>query len=123
MAKACFWAACRFLYALSDPVRVQIYSELTQSEGQNCAAFLNTNSQGKPLPRSTLSEHFRILREAGLVRSERRGKELINMTRCEELRKPFGPLITEIIKAYNDRSPARSPKSQSAQRHGASARG
>ena len=107
----------------SDPVRVQIYSELMQSEGQSCAAFLNINAQGKPLPRSTLLEHFRILREAGLVRSERRGKELISMTRCDELRKPFGPLITEIIKAYNERSPARSSRSEPAQRPGASARG
>jgi len=52
------------------------------------------------LPKSTLSQHFRILREAGLIRSERKGVELINTTRCEELKERFGPMILAIVEAY-----------------------
>jgi DNA-binding transcriptional ArsR family regulator len=30
-----------------------------------------------------MSQHFKILREAGLIRSERKGVELKNSTRCQ----------------------------------------
>lgn len=87
------------LYALSDPVRSQIFAELATSEcAKNCSTFLNI--QKSPLPKSTLSQHFRVLREAGLIRSERRGVELINSTRCEELKDRFGPMIRSIVEAY-----------------------
>jgi len=49
---------------------------------------------------STLSQHFKILREAGLIRSERKGVELKNSTRCQELKKNFGPMVTAILRAY-----------------------
>ena len=87
------------LYALSDPVRVRICVELAQAEcAMNCAAFLpNGNTK---IPKSTMSQHFKILREAGLIRSERKGVELKNSTRCHELKKKYGPMITEILQAY-----------------------
>ncbi|WP_166141750.1 helix-turn-helix transcriptional regulator [Methylosinus sp. RM1] len=88
------------LYALADPVRVQIFTRLAASEcAQNCSKFLNVLEQA-PLAKSTLSQHFRILREAGLIRSERRGVELINSTRCAELAERFGPMVQSIISAY-----------------------
>lgn len=88
------------LYALADPVRVQIFTRLAASEcAQNCSQFLNVLEQA-PLAKSTLSQHFRILREAGLIRSERRGVELINSTRCVELAERFGPMVQSIISAY-----------------------
>jgi DNA-binding transcriptional ArsR family regulator len=52
------------------------------------------------MPKSTLSQHFKILREAGLIRSERKGVELQNSTRWEEYSKRFGPMISGIIDAY-----------------------
>jgi DNA-binding transcriptional ArsR family regulator len=61
---------------------------------------------GTALPKSTLSQHFKILREAGLIRSERKGVELQNSPRCDELRPRFGPMIEAILHAYaaqNDR--------------------
>jgi DNA-binding transcriptional ArsR family regulator len=87
------------LYALSDPVRVRIYVELAQADcAMNCCAFM---SNGKlKLPKSTLSQHFKILREAGLIRSERKGVELKNSTRCRELKKKFGRMIAGIVQAY-----------------------
>jgi len=87
------------LYAMSDPVRVRICAELAQAEGtMNCAAFLpNGNTK---IPKSTMSQHFKILREAGLIRSERKGVELKNSSRCPELKKKYGPMLTEILQAY-----------------------
>ncbi len=89
------------LYALSDPVRVRIYAELAQADSaMNCSVFL---SNGKlKLPKSTLSQHFKILREAGLIRSERKGVELKNSTRCQELKKKFGPMVVAILHAYEN---------------------
>ena len=89
------------LYALSDPVRVRIYAELAQADcAMNCSAFLPKGDL--KLPKSTLSQHFKILREAGLIRSERKGVELKNSTRCAELKKKFGPMVAGILRAYED---------------------
>jgi DNA-binding transcriptional ArsR family regulator len=89
------------LYALSDPVRVRIYAELAQAEcAMNCSAFL-ANGNLK-LPKSTLSQHFKILRESGLIRSERHGVEHMNSTRCAELKKKFGPMVSTILKSYEN---------------------
>jgi len=91
------------MYALSDPVRARIFAELARAQyPQNCSAFV---FHGKlKLPKSTLSQHFKILREAGLIRSERKGVELKNSTRCSELRKRFGAMVPEILLAYASES-------------------
>jgi DNA-binding transcriptional ArsR family regulator len=86
------------LFALSDPVRLRVFAELVQGEGRNCAAFLNVSEM--LLPKSSLSQHFKVLREAGLIRSERNGVELKNYTRCDELRKKYGKLIQTILQTY-----------------------
>lgn len=87
------------LHAFSDPVRIEIYVDLATAEcAKNCSTFLTI--QKRVLPKSTLSQHFRILREAGLIRSERKGVELINSTRCAELKERFGSMILAIIEAY-----------------------
>jgi DNA-binding transcriptional ArsR family regulator len=97
------------LHAFSNPVRVQIYAALAAAECPQCCSVYK-NIKGKQLPKSTLSQHFTILREAGLVRSERRGKELHNETRCEELEKKFGSLIESILDAYLEQSTSRRKK-------------
>jgi DNA-binding transcriptional ArsR family regulator len=89
------------LYALSDPVRVQIYANIERSERpMSCSNFLIIDN--RMLPKSTLSQHFRILREAGLIRSERKGVEMHNTTRCAELNRRFGPLIKTILDAFQE---------------------
>lgn len=88
------------LHALSDPVRAAIYADIVGSEGsQNCASFLKVSE--KNIPKSTLSQHFKALREAGLIRGERRGVEMHNTSRCAEIEKRFPGLIMAIVKAHN----------------------
>jgi len=54
------------LHALSDPVRAQIYAEIAKADcPQICTAFLEMND--RVVPKSTLSQHFKVLREAGLI--------------------------------------------------------
>jgi DNA-binding transcriptional ArsR family regulator len=87
------------LYALSDPIRVQIYAEIAKADcPKMCSAFLEFKNI--KLSKSTLSYHFRILREAGLIRSVRQGTKMHNVTRCDELQTKFGVMLTEIVEAY-----------------------
>ena len=87
------------LHALSDPVRVAIYADIVAQEcSQNCSTFLTVSD--KTIPKSTLSQHFRALREAGLIRGERRGVEMHNTSRCAEVEERFPGLIPAIVNAH-----------------------
>ena len=87
------------LHALADPVRVAIYARLAASEkGTTCSAFLQLDD--REIPKSTLSQHFRALREAGLIRSERQGVEMRNTTRCAEINARFPGLLPAVMGAY-----------------------
>lgn len=88
------------LHALSDPVRVAIFADIADSKcSHNCSNFLNVSE--KAIPKSTLSQHFKTLREAGLIRGERRGVEMQNSSRCEEIEGRFPGLIKAIVNAHN----------------------
>lgn len=94
------------LHALSDPVRVAIFADIVGSGcSQNCSNFVNVSD--KPIPKSTLSQHFKALREAGLIRGERRGVEMQNTSRCAEIEKRFPGLIPAIVNAYNIQLPGK----------------
>jgi DNA-binding transcriptional ArsR family regulator len=87
------------LHALSDPVRVAIFVEIAGSTcSHNCSNFLNVTE--KTIPKSTLSLHFKALREAGLIRGERRGVEMHNISRCAEVDQRFPGLIAAIVHAH-----------------------
>src|SRR5882757_4280306 len=91
------------LHALSDPVRVAIFSQIVgASSSQICSNFSNISD--KAIPKSTLSQHFKGLREAGLIRGERQGVEMHNTSRCAEIEKRFPGLIAAIVKAHNIQS-------------------
>ncbi|HET7567360.1 MAG TPA: metalloregulator ArsR/SmtB family transcription factor [Gaiellaceae bacterium] len=55
--------------ALADPARVQIVNRLAQAD-EVCVCDLNA---ALDLAQPTVSHHLRVLREAGLVESTRRG--------------------------------------------------
>lgn len=60
----------RLLAALADPTRLAIVRQLA-SEVETCACdFTATVDVGQP----TVSHHLRVLREAGIVTSDRRGQ-------------------------------------------------
>lgn len=87
------------LHALADPVRVAIFADIVgQDCTQNCSTFLSVGE--RTVPKSTLSQHFRVLREAGLVRGERRGVEMHNVSRCAEVEARFPGLLGSIVSAY-----------------------
>jgi ArsR family transcriptional regulator, arsenate/arsenite/antimonite-responsive transcriptional repressor len=56
--------------ALGDPVRIQLVDVLRKSAGQVCVCELVPLFD---LSQPTVSHHLKVLREAGIVDSERRG--------------------------------------------------
>lgn len=59
----------RFLAALADPTRLAIVRQLAAQQDVCACDFTSCCDVGQP----TVSHHLRILREAGIVESERRG--------------------------------------------------
>jgi len=103
------------LHALSDPVRVAILAELAYSQcSATCSAFQNIND--RPVPKSTLSQHFKVLREAGLIRAERKGVEMHNTSRCAEIDARFPGLIASIVKAYTLQSQQKTKRAKTTKR-------
>jgi DNA-binding transcriptional ArsR family regulator len=87
------------LHALADPVRAAIFAGIVAAGcPQTCSSFLTTGE--KEIPKSSLSQHFKALREAGLIRGERRGVEMRNVSRCVEIERRFPGLISAILSAY-----------------------
>src|ERR1700733_11039621 len=86
-------------HALSDPARTAIFANIAFSQcPQNCMALAQISD--RTIPKSTLSQHFNALREAGLIRSEREGVEVHNVSRCDELEQRFPGPTPSILNAY-----------------------
>lgn len=107
------------LHALSDPVRAAIYADIVAQEcSHSCSMFLTVSD--KTIPKSTLSQHFRVLREAGLIRGERRGVEMHNTSRCAEIEERFPGLLRAIVNAHTvqsrDKTQAKKPAAKRSSR-------
>lgn len=72
----------RTMQALAHPVRLQILYILAQYEGKVCVCDLEA---ALPVKQPTVSHHLNILREAGLIDSERRGLWAYYFIRHEEV--------------------------------------
>lgn len=83
------------LHALSDPSRLAIVRALRESPDLSC----NKAGPAPEMAKSTLSNHFRILREAGLLCSRREGTQYANALRLDDLDARFPGLLDTILKA------------------------
>jgi len=81
----------RVLYALSDPVRLEVVRQLHREGEATCAAL----DGGRP--KSSMSHHFRVLREAGVVRTRTDGPAHMNELRRAELDKKFPGLLKAVL--------------------------
>lgn len=87
------------LHALADPERAAIFAGIAGAECvQRCSQLADAGD--RVIPKSSLSQHFKILRDAGLIRSERQGIEMRNYSRCQEVDARFPGLIKSILTAY-----------------------
>jgi len=92
------------LHALSDPVRAAIFAEI---RGAGCIEACSAVAVvgDRTIPKSSLSHHIRVLREAGLIRCERHGVEMRNVSRCQEVDARFPGLLPAILNAYASKAP------------------
>ncbi len=81
------------LYALSDSVRLTIVRKLVKEGEVSCAAL----DCGKA--KSSMSHHFRVLRESGIVQTRNEGTTHLNSVRARELEKRFPGLLKAILSA------------------------
>lgn len=82
----------RILHALGDPVRLDIVRQLARQGEIACGGF------GLEMPKSSLSHHFRVLREAGILGSRSEGTCLFNFLLREELEQSFPGLLGGVIR-------------------------
>lgn len=87
------------LHALSDPDRAAIFARIMKAGCVETCATVSALGD-RVIPKSSLSTHFKVLREAGLIRSERRGVEMRNHGRWEEVEARFPGLLAAILTAY-----------------------
>jgi DNA-binding transcriptional ArsR family regulator len=93
----------RVLYALSDSIRLDIVRHLARVECATCGEL----DGGRP--KSTVSHHFKVLREAGLVLTESTGASHMNTLRRADVEARFPGLLAAIL-AQGEAAPAKRKK-------------
>ncbi|MEO1404146.1 MAG: helix-turn-helix transcriptional regulator [Cyanobacteria bacterium J06635_1] len=83
------------LYALGDPVRLEIVQLLAQKGEQACREC------GGAIAKSTLSHHFKILREAGVIATQKSGTQHLNSLRTADLDARFPGLLETVLNALS----------------------
>jgi DNA-binding transcriptional ArsR family regulator len=85
------------LYALGDPARLRLVAQLAEvNEAISCGEL----SVVKEVPKSTGSHHFKVLREAGLIRMVPQGRRVLVSLRREDLEARFPGLLDTILRTY-----------------------
>jgi DNA-binding transcriptional ArsR family regulator len=81
------------LHALGDPIRLAIVRELADGQPRACGTFGHLG-----VSHSTLSHHFKTLREAGVIETEADGQRRLNTLRRGELDSRFPGLLDSILR-------------------------
>ena len=81
------------LHALSDPVRLEIVRVLADERERPCSAV-----EAK-VAKSTLSHHFKVLREAGITFTRANGTHRLVTLRTDDLEERFPGLISSVLNA------------------------
>jgi DNA-binding transcriptional ArsR family regulator len=82
------------LHALSDPMRLRIVAALAAGEQPLTCGSINL-----PITKSTCTHHFKVLREAGVIRQRQEGTTRLNSLRREDLEARFPGLLETVLNA------------------------
>jgi len=86
------------LYALGDPLRLRMVGQLAAvDEAISCGDIHVV----KEVPKSTGSHHFKVLREAGLIRMVPQGRRVLVSLRRADLEERFPGLLDAILHTYD----------------------
>jgi DNA-binding transcriptional ArsR family regulator len=81
------------LHAFSDPMRLRIVIGLATVDDRPCGSF------DLPVTKSTCTHHFKVLREAGVIRQRLEGTTRLNSLRREDLEQRFPGLLESVLRA------------------------
>ncbi|MCP9946897.1 helix-turn-helix domain-containing protein [Streptomyces somaliensis] len=82
------------LHALSDPMRLRVVRELAAAGTEVACSHVDL-----PVTKSTGTHHFRVLREAGVIRQTYRGTAKMNALRRDDLDALFPGLLDAVLAA------------------------
>ncbi|HEV7679026.1 MAG TPA: helix-turn-helix domain-containing protein [Candidatus Dormibacteraeota bacterium] len=82
------------LGALADPMRMAIVRGLAEDGGERIC-----NSFGLAITKSTLSHHFRVLREAGIIEQRLDGTRKLTSLRRADLDAVYPGLLDSVLRA------------------------
>ena len=85
------------LHALSDPMRLRIVVGLAVEDKRTCKSF------DLPVTKSTCTHHFRVLREAGVIRQKLEGTTRLSSLRRADLDERFPGLLDSVLSATDRR--------------------
>jgi len=80
------------LHALSDPMRLRIVAGLAAEDRRTCKSFQ------LPVTKSTCTHHFRVLREAGVIRQQLEGTTRLSSLRRADLDARFPGLLDSVLR-------------------------
>lgn len=80
------------LFALSDPTRLAIARALSDGEEHSCGELTGE------VPKSTMSHHLKVLREAGITTTRPEGMRCRVTLRRADLNRRFPGLLAAILK-------------------------
>jgi DNA-binding transcriptional ArsR family regulator len=83
------------LHALADPTRMTIVATLLSAPERACGTF------PVEVAASTLSHHFRVLREAGVIRQRDDGNRRWTSLRAADLEERFPRLVDTTVEAWH----------------------
>ena len=79
------------LHALADPIRLSVIRQVADGEPHACGTII-----------TSLTRHFRILRESGLVRTEPHGTSKFLTLRREDLDARFPGLLDSVLRVSGE---------------------
>ncbi|MFF5932298.1 ArsR/SmtB family transcription factor [Streptomyces sp. NPDC012508] len=80
-------------HALADPVRLQIVAQLADKGRDSCSAV----GESIDVHRTTMSHHYRVLRESGVTWTEIEGRTRYVSLRREDLDTRFPGLLDAVL--------------------------
>jgi DNA-binding transcriptional ArsR family regulator len=83
------------LHALADPIRLGIVSRLAETGAEPCGDI----NDDIALHKSTLSHHYRVLREAGITRTSAEGRTRVVRLRTDDLEQRFPGVLAAVVNA------------------------
>ena len=87
------------LHALSDPARLNIVMRLDDDRTAKGSGLACSEAACADLPRATMSHHYSVLRQAGLIESRKEGVRVCNALRRDELDRRFPGLLESVLAA------------------------